>query len=260
MKILGNNRLALIICCIVAAALLFSYNSRTESYEPIIKKTLDVIAPVEKSTSMLAFSFSHFADDISSFFTGFTENKQLKEKNYALEQYYYLYNQLILENEQLRQELNFTKSYPHKFITANIIARNNSAIKQQITLDAGDAQGIKKWQLVLFHNQLIGRIIEVYDHSSIVLLLGDQNSRIPVISKESKTTFVASGMTTNYLSCKYLDKHSELQEDELIVTSGDELAIIPNLIVGTVFKKEDTFYIKPTLDFDKLEFVYILNP
>jgi len=258
MKLFGSNRLAFLISCLIAILLLFGYNANKNSYSNITRHSLAMVVPMEKYTSSVAYFFSDLAGDISSFFTGFKENKRLKIRNDHLEQYYHLYKQLYFENQQLRKELHFTAELKHKYITARIIARNNTASHQQITIEAGEKDGLKKWQMALLHNQIIGRVIEVFDNTAIILLLSDKDSGIPVITSQTKNKFIAAGMATNYLSCKYLNKHTELTVGELAITSGDELNMLPNLIVGTVFKEENNFYLKPTVEFDKLEFVHIV--
>lgn len=260
MKFLSKNRLFFVSCLIIAVSILFSYSSHTSSYGYIEKKIIDFIAPIEKASSSALYSFSTFSNRVANFFVAFKENKQLKERNAFLEHYFYLYHQVEAENKQLRLELNFTKSLEHEYITAQVISRNNSAIRQQLTIGVGSKDGISKGQIALFHNQLVGRVVRLSENTATILLLSDQDSRIPVISINSKTKCIAAGLSTSYFSCKYLDDHAKLEEGELVVTSGDNTAIIAGIIVGSIFKKDNYFYIKPTIDFNKIEFIHIMQP
>ena len=60
--------------------------------------------------------------------------------------------------------------------------------------------------------------------------------------------------------CKYLNEQAELNIGEIIVTSGDNQAISPGIIVGSISKQGDNFYIKPMVDFNKIEFIRIIQP
>lgn len=163
------------------------------------------------------------------------------------------------ENIRLKQELNFAEQLPDKSVSARIIGRSNNGLLQQIIVDAGSEAGLNKWQMVLANNQLIGRVVQVSKNYSKILLLTDLASRIPVMTVNSRTKFIAAGEMNKYLSCKYLNEHQQLQEVELVVTNGDDVEIPANIIVGAIIKQDNNFYIKPNLDFDQLEFVQILQ-
>ncbi len=75
----------------------------------------------------------------------------------------------------------------------------------------------------------------------------------------SRSKFIAGGRANNELSCNYLND-KKLDEHELVITSGDNELIIPNIIIGTVFKRDNFFYVKPNIDFSQIEFVQILQP
>ena len=258
MKLFGSNNIAFLVCCLITILLMIGHNSDKISSNELKKTSASITAPIEKITSNTNYYLSNIFNNINSFFTGFEENKRLKERNFYLEQYYYLSQKLTSENQQLREELTFTKTFDHPYLTANIIARDNSANHQQITIDAGSKNGINKWQVVLFQNQLVGRVVEVYNQTSLVLLLNDQESRIPVITEDTKNKFIAAGISSDHLSCKYLNTHTELEPGELVITSGEELSILPNLIVGIIVKEQNDFYIKPTVDFDKMKLVHVV--
>ena len=171
----------------------------------------------------------------------------------------YLYQEIEAENKQLKQTLNFANQLPYNYVSAMVISRNNASANQQVIINAGLEHGLKQGQMVLANNQLIGRIIQVSRYNSKVLLLTDYRSGIPVISANSRIKFIVAGQDTKYLLGKYLNEQTQLQAGELVITSGDNIEIAPNIIVGSVLKEENNFYVKPNIDFDQLEFVQILQ-
>ncbi len=260
LKFINKSRLSFVICFIIAVAILFSHSISISFYKALQENLTQLIAPIEKASSSTLYSFKKFPNHIDSFFMNIEEHKQLKERNAQLEHYFFLYKQVELENKQLRDSLNFAQSLQKKYITAQVIARNNSSIRQNIIIDAGLEHGVTKGQIAIANNQLIGRVTEVNSRTATILLLIDKTSRIPANSLESKTKFIVTGLSTDDLSCKYLDEHVELIEGELIVTSGETLSITPGIIIGTIIKKDNNFYIKPTIDFHKIEFIHLIQP
>lgn len=197
--------------------------------------------------------------NVTDYFVNKEEIEKLRARNEFLEYYFYLYKQTEAENKKLIEELNFIKPLTYKYVTAQIIAKNNSSLSQQIIIDGGLNHGLKKGQLVLARNQLIGRIIGLSENTAKILLITDAISRIPVTTINSRTKFIAAGQSTNYLLCKYLIDHNSLKEGELVATNGDSRFIIPGIIIGSIFKEENKFYVKPNINIDKLEFVQIIQ-
>lgn len=258
MKIVTKNNISFILCLILVITLISSYKKEHPIYDEIHSRILDFASPVLQETSSAFYSVRNFFNNITQLFVTFEENKTLKKRNEFLEYYFYLYKQAEEENQQLKEALNFTKSLPYKFISAQIIAKSNNYLHQEYIINAGKRDGIKKWQMVLSNNYLVGRIVSVSENTSNLLLITDYDSKIPVISLSSKLNFIASGIARNDLICDYLNSQA-LEESELVVTSYDNPQIIPNIIVGSVIKRENIFYIKPSIDLNKIEFVQVLQ-
>lgn len=255
MKSLNKNYIAFILCIMLSITIMINYDSEKPVFTRVEKGLLDLSAPVMKIASSSIYFFSNITD----FFITKEENTKLKARNDFLEYYFYLYKQTEAENNRLKEELSFSKALTYKYSTAQIIAKNNSSLSQQIIIDNGLKQGLKKGQLVLSKNQLIGRIIWLSENTAKILLITDAISRIPVTSIDSRIKFIAAGQATNYLICKYLMDQNLLKEGELVVTNGDSKSIVPGIIIGSIFKEEDKFYVKPNINLDKLEFVQILQ-
>lgn len=239
--------------------IIINYKHDNPLFNTIRSEALEIIAPIMTKASQAIYFVDDFLNNSKNLFVTFEENKKLKERNDFLEYYFYKYKQISEENSELRKELNSTKELVYPFATAQVIARSNNYLHQEIIINAGNRNGIKKWQMVLFHNNLIGRVISVEANTASVLLITDHNSRIPVMGLNSKVKCIATGQVTNDLICGYLGDDKPL-ENELVVTRYDNPLIIPNIIIGTIFQKEGNFYIKPNVDISKIEFVQILQP
>lgn len=90
-----------------------------------------------------------------------------------------------------------------------------------IILDKGYMDGAGKNTPVVTHEGVVGRIVKSGPTTSSALLLTDLNSRIAVISSNNRTRglLVGSG-SRDELQLKYVPINAELEEGELLVTSG----------------------------------------
>jgi rod shape-determining protein MreC len=259
LKIFNNNRIAFAICMIISVLILVTYTRSNTVYAYMEGKILDSVAPIMQSINVNVSFISKLTNNINKLSSTFEENKKLKERNDFLEYYFYVYKQIEGENKLLKDSLNFNKDIPYEYQTAQVIGRSNTAFNQQLIINAGSNQGIEKEQIVLLKNQLLGRVIRANQNTAKILLITDPNSHIPVISTNSRTKFMASGKVTDYLDCKYLNEQPNLEDEDLVITNGDNQAIKAGIIVGSIFKEGDTFYVKPNIDFDKIEFVQIIK-
>lgn len=69
-------------------------------------------------------------------------------------------------------------------------------------------------------NGLVGRVLRTGLTSSQVLLLSDQNSKIPVLGRDHRTTGILTGRDDELLEVRYVPLNAPLDEGELLVTSG----------------------------------------
>ena len=256
MKLFFNRQKSFIICLIITILIIINHNNPIN--ESIRSKIMDIAYPIMEAGEYGINSIGNFSSNVQNFFLTYQENKTLKARNEALESYFYRYKQLEEENKQFRSRLNFTDTLENKFISAKIIARSNSSFNQIITVNAGTKDNIEKFQMILVNNQLIGRVIATSHYTSSILLLSSPTSRISVTAMNSKSKFIAAGDGSDYLKCLYLNEQ-QLQEGELVVTNHDDPSMVPDIIIGAIFKEENNYYIKPSTNYNKIEFVQILQ-
>lgn len=106
---------------------------------------------------------------------------------------------------------------------ARVVAHNYGplGVLNAVIVDKGKLQGIRTNMPVITPDGIIGRTFKVGLNYSTVLLISDPNSRIPVISAESRTPGIVSGQGSDKsLSVHYVHLNAPLADDELLVTSG----------------------------------------
>ena len=149
------------------------------------------------------------------------DNQALREQNLKLRADLQKYENLQAENIRLRNLLDASYKVSDRVLIAELSAVDLDPYKQQVVINKGTSSGAYKGQAVLDADAVMGQIVQVTPFSSTVLLITDPSHSTPVQVLRSglRTIAVGSGRI-NELSLPYLPINSDIQEGDLLVTSG----------------------------------------
>lgn len=246
-----NKYLKYIIIVVLIILLLVSIlvDRKTSIIENILKTT---IYPINK----LEVPVSSSDDQIDSIDNLKSENEELKE-----------------DIEELKKELDLNKTMTeYSLVNATVISRNKDYWFNNINIDKGTKQGIKKGNAVITYDGLIGKISKVYKYSSEVKLITteDVNFKVSVnIKIDGKDHYgILNGYDKkkNLLKITGIDKDIKIKEDKEVKTSGLSNTYPSGLYIGKVEKvQNDSYnlsqiiYVKTKQDFDKIHYVSIIK-
>jgi rod shape-determining protein MreC len=264
-----NYKIIIFIVILLAAILIvLSYNLKQKSPAGLIKKVvLEVAAPVQ---NVLNASVKSVSDAWSRylFLVGIEEeNKNLKKKINDLKAQLILYQEGYLEAERLRTLLALKDDYKFKFVAARVIGREQVALSKTVLINKGTAHGLNAGMPVLAGSGLVGRVMDVSWHAAKVLLLIDESSNIDVIVQRNRIQGIIRGAGFRGYVLKYISKTQDVEEGDVIVSSGISGVFPKGLMIGEVNhidKQEAGLFLKinvaPSIDFSKLEEVLVLIP
>jgi rod shape-determining protein MreC len=215
------------------------------------------------------------ADPVGDWFSGVfnagsleDENVDLREQIDELEAEIRAGDSAIEELEQLKQLLDLPITDDVERVVARVIAGPPGNFEQTITLDKGSDDGIVEDMPVLAAAGLVGRVIDVWDNGSKVLLLTDPRSGVGVRLVPSRATGVAQGRAgSDTLALEIGDANVDVAENDQAETSGLEGSTYPpNIPVGAVdaVAREpggtgQRVRLAPYVDLGTLEFVMVLR-
>lgn len=182
------------------------------------------------------------------------ENRQLKTTLNKL-------TYISQENIALRQLNKFVSGKGTLILSGNLAVRNPNAYSKEMRILAGKAHGVKEGQVILDKNSLLGRVINVGDNVSTVLLITDTVSKVPVIFPRIGVKGILSGTYDNNLEISILEKETLPKPHDVVVTSGDGGFFPPGLIIGNVKSvgENGEINIQPLFDTKKLNFVSVIQ-
>ncbi len=167
---------------------------------------------------------------------------------------------LQTENRELRGLLHFKTEPSLAYISARVIADTGGPFVRGLIITAGKLDGVREGMAAMTGDGLIGRVIEVGDWSSRVLLITDLNSRIPVTIAGSGDRAILAGDNSNQPKLLYLPQDAVLSAGARVVTSGHGGVFPPGLPVGVVTEAGRGVYnVVPAADLGRVNDVRLVD-
>jgi len=214
-----------------------------------------------------------FSGAVSEFFkTTFYAREVIKENSELKKRL----DTLTIENLILKKELENTRSiktveeyikkFPFTVEFSTVIARNPQFWHQYLLIDGGKDKGYLPGMPVITKDGLIGKIVEVFDSYSKVLLLIDPEFSVDVRGVKSNVLALCSGIGTSVMKINYVPKFEELELGETVVTSGLDGAFPEGIPVGYVIEINKPFgdyfldaYVIPVVDVLKIKDLIVIK-
>lgn len=254
------QRFAFLGLVILSFALMLLSKAESGGIERVRLAIVDAAAPVLLVLSQPVQAAGEAVDNVENFFHVYDENQRLREENSRLVQWVQEARRLGVENATLRAQLEYVPDKRSQFVTARVIADTGGAYFHSLLINAGARQFIRRGQAVIWQGGLIGRIVEVGEHSSRVLLMTDLNSRIPVVVESTGDRAIVRGDNSPRPQLVFLPENSPISPGDRIVTSGHGGVYPPGLAVGAVAEVTDTVVtVEPFVDWSRLNQAIILD-
>ena len=205
------------------------------------------------NTAKSLYSMASYFQDLEA------ENLQLKLEIASLSKTQELASSLKAENTALKEILNVPQNTEEKFVTAKIVGTMMSPFTSYAIIQAGENDNVKVNDIIRGTKGLIGRITETGNNYSTVMLINDHNSRIPVITENSKARGILARQDNN-LKIIYLQEDHNAQVGEIILTSGDGKIFPRGIPIATVIKVKDReAFVEMLDDLNKIDFVVVAS-
>lgn len=97
------------------------------------------------------------------------------------------------ENDALRRDLAFERSFGHRMLAAGVVGRGPDAFARTLTIDRGTAEGVRAGMVVVTGAGLVGRVRESGPHSAAVQTVADPLLRVNAYLVRSNLEGTVSG-------------------------------------------------------------------
>lgn len=250
------GRATLVLMILASIGLIVISRSSPETRSAIAAPIADSAAPALDVLSRPVEAVGKVRNWFANLANIYAQNAKLREANSRLMQWQHVAIQLEAENNALRELLNYSAQEELRFTTAKVISDRGGPFTRTALINAGSGLGVLEGQPIINGDGLVGRVIESGEHSARVLLLTDINSRIPVITSDSRERAIAAGRNTANLTLLYLPDDTQVTVGEMLVTSGDGNTVPAGLPVGEVIAvKDGRVTVRPHASWQRLDYV-----
>jgi len=216
-------------------------------FERLRVMTVDFFAPAVDVLSSPVTSASEFAEDLRSVFNLRAENAQLKAEVERLRQWRDVAQRLDVENQSLRTLTNYAPPPGGAYVRNLLIA-------------VGSNQGVMRGLAAVSGEGFIGRVTDVGERTTRVLLITDLNSKIPVAVGTRGERAVLAGDNSALPRLLYLTQENNVAPGDIVVTSGHGGLLPPGLPIGAVETVSDrAVTVRPLADWQRINHVRLLD-
>lgn len=140
--------------------------------------------------------------------------------------------------------LNLMGEPPERGVTARITTVIDGPFAQTVLANAGSLQGVVPGAVALNEGGLVGRVIQLGDRSSRILLVSNYQSQLPVLGEVSGVRAIMQGKDRDRGVLKDLPEAADFIEGERVLSSGEGGAFPRGLVVGTVTRQGSDWLVK----------------
>jgi len=194
------------------------------------------------------------------------ENQRLRSELDRIVQEGAALHEVAEENTRLRALLDFQPTPTLHSRAARVIGRDPSRWYQSIVIDRGRDSGAAPDLGVHVPSGIVGTVMKVFPSTSVVLLISDRRSAVPVVVQRTREQGIVEGTVGNRLRLKYLPPSSDIRTGDLILTSGLTDPFPKGLTVGmvsVVARRDADLYpdveVIPAVDLSHLEEVLVIE-
>lgn len=195
------------------------------------------------------------------------ENERLNNETGFLRSQLFGVREVFLENKRLKDLLTFKQKSSLRLVASRVIGRPLDSWSSNVIIDKGKYNGIKRGMVVINAKGLVGRVAESMDNTSKVSLINDPSLGISSIVQRSRQEGLVSGTLGTNLIMRYLPEDSDINVNDLIVTSELSQIYPKGLLVGKVIKIGRELsglnryaIVKPAVDCSAVEEVLVIIP
>lgn len=202
---------------------------------------------------------------IPRYFSLESENRLLRRTNIQLADEANRLREAKLENLRLRELLKLREQTPFDIVAAEVIGKNLTLLRNTLTIDLGEADGIKPMMPVIGDGGLVGLVVSVSRHYAIVNLALNVDFRASGKIERSRVDGIIAWDGKN-LVFKNVAKTLDVKVGDVVLTSSYSSTFPPDIRVGVVRSVEEhpgtlfkSITLTPGVDFVKLEEVFVLT-
>ena len=203
---------------------------------------------------------------IPNYFDLKEENRVLRELNLNLADEASRLREARLENIRLRQLLSLKERSHFDYVSANVIGKNLQLMRNTITIDVGDKDGVKANMPIVTDAGLVGKVVATTGSYAIGQILLNKDFRASAKVQRGRVDGILVWQGGEHLLLKNVAKTLDVQVGDVVITSEYSSFFPQGIKIGIISKTGQppgalfqNVEVTPTVDFVRLEEVFVVK-
>ncbi len=269
----GARRRGIAFAILLGISILLMGISSTPIATQLQRATSFAFQPAQEALSGFARGATSIVSAITEINSLRGQNDALRQQNQRLADENAQLQEIQRENEQLAGLLQIRSSLGYQTVAGQVIARDASEFRRDVTIDIGTDRGLREGDVVVAAGgALAGRVVQVGSNFAKVLLINDTSSTVTGQVLPTAATGEVIGQLGGALIMQDIDSTEKLQIGQEVVTAGITLGngirspFPKGLVIGQILDVErdanavvQTAFLQPAVNLDKLEYVLVIT-
>jgi rod shape-determining protein MreC len=238
----GPSPVARLVFFAVLSLLLMFVDARYRYLESTRSALSILVSPIQRLATMPSALWNMAGD---FFITQSTQRGLIKQNDELKQQHQSDAAELLQlqalqqENQQLRNldGLPIRNGFTTQLV--EIIYAERDVFSRKVLVDKGANADVRLGQIVMDDNGIVGQITRVYPWLSEVTLITEKDHAVPVqVLRNGLRAIVFGAGNASQLSLRYMPNSADIQNDDVLVTSGIDGIYPPGIPVARVISVE----------------------
>ncbi len=187
-----------------------------------IRDTLSVVLFPVQALVNLPFATWHWGRDVTAARRALLEEvRELREARLDVSVQLQRLASLEAENARLRAMMGASRQAADRVLVAEILAVDLDPYRHRFTVNKGNRHEVHVGQALLDAHGVLGQIVRVQPFTAEAILISDADHALPVIVNRNGLRTIAMGTgDTDRLSLPFLPNSADIEEGDLLVSSG----------------------------------------
>lgn len=216
----------------------------------------DLFSPISSTVRNIGANLRNAGGEVGAYFNAAAKNAEMTRELEAARRKIVNGETAALENHRLKRLAALVERLPKGVTAARLVSSTGASSRRYATLAAGAADGLKVGQPVRTSEGLVGRVVQVGQLSSRVLLIIDGGNIVPVRRVPDGVPALAYGLGDGRIDLRPLAAGTNpFKVGDLFVTSGTGGIYQPGIpvAIGVKHNREGTIA-RPLADPSRFDF------
>ncbi len=270
-KFFRSRKFAALIVAVIVLPVLIGYAGSIENPTSAPQRVfVSVMTPALRLAEAAGGDFLGYLDNLFRAEELAKENTELKVEISALQKQLVDYEEFIADTQGSKDlEMLQLQNPENDYLQATVVGRDPMGGFELFTINVGTESDVEVGNAVVSVAGLCGVVTETGAGYSVVRTLLSPSLKISAILSSSRETGIVTGDESRVeqtTTLTLLSKDTELQQSELVITSGEGGILPQGLIIGTVESvelspsgKSVTAVVNTAEDISRVSSVFVIN-